>query len=103
MDELTRAVERLARHVGHWAGPRWALSAADGRPRATVMYELVQRVADRAADAEGQPHRVVPRLDNDAALPDQLRVVTADLRAAGPSPDVTAAVTADITATGRQL
>jgi hypothetical protein len=48
-----------------------------------VVHELVQWLADRAAEAEREPHRRVPRLENDLALADQLRVVAADLVAAG--------------------
>jgi hypothetical protein len=57
------------------------------------VHDLVQEVADLAADAEGQPHRPVPRLDNDLALADQLRVVAADLIAAAPGATVLADAT----------
>jgi hypothetical protein len=50
------------------------------------MYALVQHVADLAAEGEGQPPRRVPRLSNDLALPDQLRVVARDLAATGNKP-----------------
>jgi hypothetical protein len=43
------------------------------------MHALVQALADLAADAEGQPHRPVPRLSGDMQLPDQLQVVGLDL------------------------
>jgi hypothetical protein len=84
LSEFELAVERLVNRVSHWTPPRWAASSTsgDGSP-ADVMYALVQRVADLAADAEGQPRRRVPRLDNDLALPDQLRVVAGDLAATG--------------------
>ena len=72
-------VDRLVNQVGHWTPRRWAASGA-----APAVFALVQRLADLAADAEGQPRRPVPRLDNDLALPDQLRVVSADLLAAAP-------------------
>jgi len=48
------------------------------------MHALVQDLADAGADAEAQPRRPVPRLGNDLALPDQLRVMTLDLVAAAP-------------------
>lgn len=48
------------------------------------MHRLVQRIADLAALAEGEPLRPVPRLDSDLALPDQLIVVTRDLLRATP-------------------
>ena len=84
--DLASAVARLVNRVSHWTPPRWAASSRSGRSRAEVVYELVQQIADRAADAEGEPRRVVPRLGNDLALPDQLRVVAADLLAAGDEP-----------------
>jgi hypothetical protein len=83
-DELTMAVARLVNQVSHWTPPRWAASSVSGPTKAEVVHALVQGVADLAADAEGEPRRPVPRLDSDLALPDQLRVVTADLAAAAP-------------------
>jgi hypothetical protein len=83
-EQLDLAVERLINRVSHWTSPRWAASSTSGNgSRADVMYTLVQRVADLAADAEGQPRRRVPRLENDLALPDQLLVMARDLAATG--------------------
>lgn len=62
------------------------------------MHRLVQRIADLAAEAEGQPRHAVPRLEHDTALPNQLRVVTADLVAAEPTAEQTAAAREAITA-----
>jgi hypothetical protein len=73
---LTLAVDRLVNQVGHWQQNRWSASRADR------VHELVQQVADLAAEAEGEPCRAVPRLA-DLVLPDQLRVVSDDLVAAG--------------------
>ena len=82
-DELARETRRLVDRVSTWTPPRWAASSASGSgSRADRFYALVQELADQAADAEGEPHRVVPRLSPDTALPDQLRVVVADLLAA---------------------
>lgn len=104
VEELSREVERLIRQVAHWAAPRWAARAGSGDvSRADLVHALVQRIADRAAAAEGEPPRRVPRLDNDLVLPDQLRVVTADLLAADAPPQVLATVAADIAATRRTL
>ncbi|MGR6317286.1 hypothetical protein Q2K19_06535 [Micromonospora soli] len=83
--ELDRAVELLVRQVGHWTQPRWSAQAEGGNvSRADLVHKLVQEIANLAADAEGEPRRDVPRLGNDLVLPDQLRVVAADLVAAGP-------------------
>jgi hypothetical protein len=88
---LDRAIDRLANRVSHWTPSRWAASSASGGgTRADLMHRLIQRLADAAADAEGQPRRPVPRLDNDLALPDQLRVIAADLVAAHPDEAVLA-------------
>ncbi len=91
--ELAGAVRRLVTGTAHWTPAAWSApaagparpAAADPAARAEVVHDLVQQLADLAADAETLPHRPVPRLDNDLALPDQLRVVAADLMAAGPS------------------
>jgi hypothetical protein len=97
-DELSRAVDLLARQVGHWEAGRWAAPAAAGNAaRDDLMHHLVQRIADLAADAEGEPRRPVPRLDNDLALVDQLRVVAADLIAAGAPPATLTAAAAQVT------
>jgi hypothetical protein len=84
-DSLTRQVDLLVRQVAHWENPRWA--AGDGR-RATDFHQLVQYVADLGAAAERRPVRPVPRLRFDTALPDQLRVVAADLIRASADPAV---------------
>jgi hypothetical protein len=88
MAELDVAVTRFAAATVPWTPTAWAAPApgVPGASRADVVHHLVQRLADLAATAESQTHRPVPRLDNDLALPDQLRVVTADLLAAAPSP-----------------
>ncbi|WP_320065921.1 hypothetical protein [Micromonospora sp. RTGN7] len=102
--ELGRAVELLVRQVGHWQQPRWAAVADGGNvSRADLVHRLVQEIANLDADAEGRPRRTVPRLDNDLALTDQLRVVTADLLAAAPPAEVLARAAAEVTATRRVL
>ncbi|GGL90505.1 MULTISPECIES: hypothetical protein [Micromonospora] len=102
--DLQRAVELLTRQVGHWQQPRWAAIATGGNvSRADLVHRLVQEIANLAADAEGQPRRSVPRLANDLALPDQLRVVSADLVAADPPAELLARADAELTATRRAL
>jgi hypothetical protein len=75
--EFRTSVDRLLAQVGHWEQSRWSRPPA----RAESAYALVQRLADLAADAEGRPHRPVPR-EHDLLLPDQLRVMADDLLAA---------------------
>ncbi|HYN96486.1 MAG TPA: hypothetical protein VES42_21805 [Pilimelia sp.] len=102
--ELARVVELFVNHVGHWTPARWAASVEPGGPsRAELVHALAQRLADMAAETEGEPLREVPRLANELALIDQLRVVTADLVAAG-APDLLAhAAAADVAQVREQL
>ncbi|MEU8253843.1 hypothetical protein AB0C06_06200 [Micromonospora inaquosa] len=102
--ELAKAVQLLVRQIAHWQQPRWAAAATAGNvSRADLVHRLVQEIANLAADAEGEPRRVVPRLDNDLALPDQLRVVTADLLAADPGAEALTRAAAEVTATRSAL
>ncbi|MER7458297.1 hypothetical protein [Micromonospora sp. NPDC126480] len=102
--ELVRVVDLLVRQVGHWQRPRWSAVAAGGNvSRADLVHRLVQELANLAADAEGQPRRTVPRLDTDLVLPDQLRVVTADLVAAQPPAETLARAVDEVTATRAAL
>ncbi|MGC5052659.1 hypothetical protein ACLQ2S_14525 [Micromonospora sp. DT48] len=102
--EVARGVELLVRQVGHWQQPRWSAPASTGNvSRADLVHRLVQEIANLAADAEGQPRRAVPRLDNDLALPDQLRVVTADLLAADAGEEALARAATEVAATRAAL
>jgi hypothetical protein len=101
-DELTAAVRKFVGQVSHWTPSRWAASSASGSDsRAALVFALVQRLADRSADAENRPRRPVPRLDNDLALPDQLRVMAADVQLTAPGQARAAAE--DITSVQRAL
>jgi hypothetical protein len=103
-DQLVRAVDRLVDHVGHWSPPRWSATGPAGdRTRAEVVHELAQRLADLEAGATGRSVRPVPRLTNDLALPDQVRVVTLDLLRSGAGPAVLAAALDAVTAARREL
>ncbi|WP_433531521.1 hypothetical protein ACQPYA_05325 [Micromonospora sp. CA-263727] len=102
--DVGRGVELLVRQVGHWQQPRWSAIASGGNvSRADLVHRLVQEIANLAADAEGEPRRTVPRLDNDMALPDQLRVVAADLLAADPTDQILARAATEVTATRTAL
>ncbi|MEV6812263.1 hypothetical protein [Micromonospora sp. NPDC051296] len=102
--ELARGVELLVRQVGHWQQPRWsAIASAGNVSRADLVHRLVQEIANLTADAEGEPRRGVPRLDNDLALPDQLRVVATDLLAAGPPDEILARAATEVAATRTAL
>jgi hypothetical protein len=94
MTDFATAVERLHNLVRHWEQGRW-WSRKDGATRGDLMYTLIQRLADLAAEAEHQPQRVVPR-EHDMVLPDQLRVLADDLLAADPSPALLATAAAAV-------
>jgi hypothetical protein len=84
--------------VGHWTPQRWTPA------RAQRVHALVQTLADLAADAEGAPRRPVPRLENDLALVDQIRVMVADLLLLpAPPPGVLAAATEAIETTSASI
>jgi hypothetical protein len=96
-EEFRVAVQRLLAQVGHWETGRWGVAAGSGGgTRGDLVYALVQRLADVGADAEGQPRRPVPR-EHDMILPDQIRVMTADLLTAEPEPALLKRAATDIT------
>ena len=73
-----------------WTPARWAAAAPDvwpdvgpGLTRGDLAYRLAQAWADQAAELEGGPRRVLPRLDSDLGLADQLAVTVDDLLRAG--------------------
>ena len=102
--ELRDAVDRLVGRVQHWTPSRWERpSEVAGASRADLVHALAQRLADAGADAEGEVRRAVPRLDNDLALPDQIRVLASDALAGGASPEVIEALAADVTTTASHL
>ena len=67
------------------------------------MFALAQWLADAGADAEGEPRRPVPRLEHDASLTDQVRVLAGDLVLAGAPEAVLRAAAEAILATTRSL
>jgi hypothetical protein len=101
-DRFSGEVGRLVNQVSHWTPSRWAASGASGT-RADLVFELVQELADRAADAESEPRRVVPRLPHDSALVDQVRLLAADLVAAAPGAAVLEAAAERVVETRRSL
>jgi hypothetical protein len=103
-DQLVRAVDRLVNHVGHWSPARWTVTVPAGdRSRADVVHALAQRLADLEADVTGRSGRPVPRLANDLALPDQVRVVALDLVLAGAGPSVLTAAMDAVTVARQDL
>ena len=101
---LQHAVDRLVGRVQHWTRHRWAKLSLDGvMTRGDRVHSLAQRLADATADVEGGPHRTVPRLDNDMALSDQLRALTADLLVVDAPPATLEALTAEVRETAAAL
>jgi len=70
--------------------------------RGEIVYALAQRLADLAADAEGQPRRPVPRLQHDTSIPHQVTVLASDLLAAGSAAQLDAGTEA-VTTTAQAL
>lgn len=97
------AADRLIGRVAHWTPARWAKPSGAHVSRAELMHGLAQRLADAGADAEGRERRPVPRLDNDLALPDQVRVLVADIVAAAPPADDLAELTAAVRRVAAEL
>jgi hypothetical protein len=100
---LSAAADRFHARVHHWSPARWTAAAPGGRTRADVVFDLVQRLADVAADAEHRPRRTVPRLEHDLALPDQVRVMVADLLASGVPADTLQHAATAIDTTARAI
>ena len=102
--DLERVTDPAGTAGGALEPPRWAGPAGPGfGSRADLVHRLVQHIADLSADAESLPHRAVPRLGNDLALPDQLRVVVADLVASGAPAELLAEAAAEVTAVRDRL
>jgi hypothetical protein len=80
-ERLSAEVDVLLGRVSRWNAAGWG-EPAGGGTRADVVFALVQRLADVAADAEGRPRRDVPRLDT-GVLPDQLVVMAHDVLVTG--------------------
>jgi hypothetical protein len=89
--ELGRVVDRLrSMPLTRLAAP-WG----DYPSRAVGARALAQRLADRAADVSGSPHRSVPDV-GDAAVGDQVAVTGREVLSLGLSEDDLAAVAADL-------
>ena len=67
MEDLKQVTELLLNQVSHWSSARWG-------GRGQLLHEALQRIAG--------PRHPLPRLA-DTVLPDQLRVVVAEVLAGG--------------------
>jgi len=76
---LRRESIALVSRLRLWTPARWRAAAPVLGSRADVAHHLAQRIADVAAELEGQPQRPLPRPGVDLVLPDQLAVTADDL------------------------
>ena len=81
---LRREGDALVERLRVWTPARWAAGAPVLGTRADVAHHLAQR------------RRVLPRLDSDLVLADQLAVTLDDLVRAGPPPGVARRATAHL-------
>lgn len=89
---LTRLIRRescsLVARVRDWTTARWASGTSTGTSRGDVGHHLATRLAvaaqglEQHAEAAPPLWRVLPRLDTDLVVPDQIAVTAADLLAA---------------------
>jgi hypothetical protein len=100
---LRRESRSLVERLRLWTPARWAAAAPPYGTRADLAHHLAQSLADRAAEAERQPRRALPRLASDLALADQLAVTADDLVRAAPAAPVAVAATAHLLAHRRDL
>jgi hypothetical protein len=94
--DFAASVDRLHNQVRHWEQGRWwSRTPGATATRGDLAYALIQHLADLGADAEHLPRRPVPR-EHNMVLPDQLRVLADDLRAAAPPDALLAAAAAAV-------
>jgi hypothetical protein len=80
-DDVQLEVRRVATRLAALGPARLTRAAEDGATPADRVRPVLQDLADRAADLEGEPRRSVPVLAPHA-LADQLVVLVGDLLAA---------------------
>jgi hypothetical protein len=87
---LAKEVGSLVQRLRLWTPSRWAASCAPWGTRADLGRHLAQWWADRTAELEGQPRRLLPVLAPDLLVADQLAVTGDDLVRACPAPELEA-------------
>ena len=83
---LAKEVGSLVQRLRLWTPARWAAACDPWGTRADLGRHLAQWLADRAAELEGRPRRVLPVLAPDLLVADQLAVTGDDLVRADPDP-----------------
>ncbi|MBK5306002.1 MAG: hypothetical protein JJD92_04860 [Frankiaceae bacterium] len=76
---LAREARSLADRLRVWTPQRWAASPGDAATPFGTRGDLAHHLAQSFVVAAGETDRVLPRLDSDLALPDQLAVTADDL------------------------
>ena len=92
---LRRESRSLVQRLRLWTPARYAAAAPPYGTRAGLVRHLAQSLADLAAELEGGPHRLLPRLD-DLGVADQLAVTADDVVRAGPPDDLARRATAHL-------
>lgn len=100
---LRRESALLVQRLRLWTPSRWVAQCPPYGTRADLTFHLAQALADAAAALEGEPRRMLPRLDSDLALPDQLAVAVDDLVRASPVADLARGATAHLLAHRQDL
>lgn len=95
---LAKELGALVQRLRLWTPARWAAACEPWGTRADVGRHLAQWCADRAADLEGAPRRVLPVLTPDLLVADQLAVTGDDLLRADPPPALAADAVAHLLA-----
>jgi hypothetical protein len=95
-DLLRRESASLVERLRVWTPARWAAAAPPYGTRGDLAFHLAQAFADAAARLEGGPRRLLPRLDSDLALADQLAVTADDLVRAAPEDETARRATAHL-------
>jgi hypothetical protein len=80
---LAREARSLVERLRLWTPERWAADSGRTAPPYGTRGDLVHHLAQAFVVRAGETDRLVPRLDTDLALPDQLAVTADDLVRSG--------------------
>lgn len=97
-DVLAKELAVLVQRLRTWTPARWSAACPPWGTRADAVRHLAQWCADRAADGEGTPRRVLPVLSPDLLVVDQLAVAGDDLLRTAPGEVVREAAVAHLLA-----
>lgn len=95
---LAKELSVLVQRLRLWTPARWAAACEPWGTRADLVRHLSQWCADRAAEREGDPARLLPVLSPDLLAADQLAVTGDDLLRSVPGPELLEAAVAHLLA-----